>query len=56
MAAMAITGHPALLMAALTVGFTAERVVHRPAHATRVLAAAVAATALATWLLASLGS
>ena len=56
MAAMAITGHPPLLMAALTFGFTAERVVHRPAHATRVLAVGVAATALATWLLASLGS
>ena len=56
MAAMAITGHPPLLMAALTVGFTAERVVHRPAHATRVLAFGVAATALASWLLASLGS
>ena len=56
MAAMAITGHPPLLMAALTVGFTAERVAHRPAHATRALAFGVAATALASWLLASLGS
>ena len=56
MAAMAITGHPPLLMAALTIGFTAERVVHRPAHATRVLAFGVTVTALASLLLASLGN
>ena len=38
MVAMAVTGHPLLLMIVLTVGLTAERVAHRPVRATRRLA------------------
>jgi len=56
MVAMAITGHPPLLMVALTIGLTAERVVHRPARAARMLAFGVAATALVSLVLSVQGS
>jgi predicted metal-binding membrane protein len=49
MVAMAMTGHPLLLMVVLTVGLTAERVTRQPSRVTRRLAAWICGSA-AVWL------
>lgn len=54
MLAMAVTGHPLVVMAALTAGFTAERIVFQPAKTTRRVAVLTLAAAAATIGLAAL--
>ena len=47
MMAMALTGHPLVLMVGLTIGLAAERVATRPVRAIRLVAATMTALALA---------
>ena len=54
MAAMALSGHSLLLMTALTVGFTAERVAFRPRRAAFLVAVAIAVAAASTLLISPL--
>ncbi|WP_447155567.1 copper chaperone [Nakamurella sp. GG22] len=56
MVAMALTGHPLLLMIVLTIGLIAERVAHRPVRVARRLAAGIALTAAACLVLAFVGA
>lgn len=56
MVAMALTGHPLVLMIVLTIGLTAERVAHRPVRAARRLATGIAVAAAVTVIVAIVGN
>lgn len=53
MAAMALTGHPLLLMIVLAVGLTAERVAHRPVRTSRRLGGWIFVAAAVSLVLAN---
>ena len=56
MVAMALTGHPLVLMVGLTIGLATERVAARPVHAFRLVGAATAILAVATVGAGALGA